>query len=239
MHFVRFLTAMTCHTYEHNELCGYYDDLRMMFSQELRKEAYSLPTRDYTKDIGIEEDRITMKFHFELPFADAWLLRLYVTISTKVENDWSIEASFVPVGVNPIDIALKRNTITSDCGWQSLDWVSALIRENGQYLRSIAVGEVPKDYTEKVKSVQALFDEFIKKTNELGMNLYVDTSTTSSLPPVVYIVPEGFTAIVGSGAECRKGCLPCSDLSFLQNAKAIQRFDPDRYILVNRNYTGK
>ena len=239
MHFVRYLDAMTCHKYEHNELCGYYDDLQMMFSAELKGEAYALPTHDYTKDISIGEQCITMKFHFELPAVNAWQLLIVAYVSKTVEGVWSIEASFVQGDEERTAAALQRKTITSNSGIRSFNWVKELISENCEYLRDIVTGKLPDDYAQKVKEVQTLFDEFIKKTNELGMNLYVDITTRPALQPVVLIVPNKFVRISGFESDGRKGCLPSRNLLSLQNTGEIQKFDRYGHVFVDKNYTGK
>ena len=231
---------MTCHKYEHNELCGYYDDLRMMFSSELRGEAHALPTNDYTKDISIGEQCITMKFHFELPAVNAWQLLIVTHVSKTVENVWSIEASFVvPGDEERTAAALQRKTITSNSGIRSFNWVKELINENCEYLRDIATGKLPDDYEQKVKEVQTLFDTFLNKIKELGMNLYVDTTTMPALQPIVLIVPDKFVRIPGVESDGRKACLTSRNLSSLQNAGEIQIFNRYGYVFVDKNYTGK
>lgn len=239
MHFARYLKAMTGHKFEHNELCGYYEDLKTMFSSELRSEAYALPTKDYTKDISIGEQCITMKFHFELPKVNAWQLLIVASVSTTVEDLWSIEASFDPYDEKHAGATLHRTKINSNSGIRSFNWVSELISKNYDYLRGIATGKLPDDYEQKVKEVQALFDEFLNKTKELGMNLYVDTTTKTTLPPVVLIVPDKFEPIPGFEYEGRKACLPTRNLLSIQNVGEIQKFDRFDYIFVDKNYTGK
>lgn len=71
------------------------------------------------------------------------------------------------------------------------------------------------------------------------MNLYVDTTTKTTLPPVVLIVPDKFEPIPGFEYEGRKACLPTRNLLSIQNVGEIQKFDRFDYIFVDKNYTGK
>lgn len=234
----RYINAMCGHKYAHNELVGFYEDIKTMLSRELSgsKQVAVLPSTDYTKDIQQTDAMTKLVIHFDLAMVDTYQLVITVGVSNTVENLWEIEAAFVPSNGTKIMEGLQSRRIVGNEGIRSFNWVYELIEHNYDVLRSSVNGQLPDDYAHKVRTIQSVFDAAFDRAKELGIDLYID----APVQPTIYMVPNTFTTIPGDEWEERKGMVKKNQLATLVYGKdKFSRIRPLEYIFVDKNYTGK
>ena len=226
---------MCGHKYRHNELVGFYEDIKTMLSRELERgcrQVAVLPSTDYTKDIQQTDAMTKLVIHFDLATVDTYQLVITVVVSNTVENLWEIEAAFVPYNGAKLVEGLQSRRIVGNEGIRSFNWVYDLIERNYDILRSSVSGQLPDDYAHKVMTIQSLFDAAFDKAKELGIDLYMDVP----IKPTIYMVPNNFTTIAGDEWESRIGMVKKNQLATLTGWDDKCR---NGFIFVDKNYTGK
>ena len=235
----RYIDAMCGHKYAHNELVGFYEDIKTMLSRELNgsKQVAVLPSTDYTKDIQQTDAMTKLVIHFDLATVDSYQLVITVVVSNTDEHMWDIGAAFVPYNGVKIVEGLQSRSIGSNEGIRSFIWIYELIEHNYDVLRSSVSGQLPDDYAHKVMTIQSMFEAAFNKAKELGIDLCIDVPP---IKPTIYMVPNNFTTIAGNEWENRIGMVKKNQLATLAAWTDKCRWNgPRDYIFVDKNYIGK